>query len=66
MQHHFKLMRTCQEAQALIMAKEDFALAWHERFALRSHLMMCDACTKVNANLSLLRDQLGRWRVREE
>jgi hypothetical protein len=66
MQHRFKLMRTCKESQALIMAKEDFALAWHERLALRSHLMICEACTKVNANVSLLRGQLGRWRAYEE
>ncbi len=66
MQHRFKLMRTCQQTQALIMAKEDFALAWHERIALRSHLMMCGACTKVNANVSLLRSQFARWRAYQE
>jgi hypothetical protein len=61
----FKLWRKCQDSQALIYASEDFKLRWHERFSLKSHLMVCKACDNVQSNVSVLRGMLGKWRSDE-
>jgi hypothetical protein len=59
----FKLMLKCPDSQALIFAREDFALRWHQRWALRGHLAICDACTATEKNVSVLRHSLSRWRA---
>ncbi len=38
------LRRTCKEAAALMLAREDRALALADRIALRLHLAACKAC----------------------
>jgi hypothetical protein len=59
----FKLMLKCPDSQALIFAQEDFALRWHQRFALRGHLMICKMCARTERNVATLRGSLGRWRA---
>ncbi len=56
------LRRTCKEAAALMLAREDRALALADRIALRLHLAACKACPKFERQLLLMRAALGRWR----
>ncbi len=58
----FKIMLKCPESQTLIFAQEDFALRWHQRWALRGHLSICKACSTTEKNVDTLRKQLQRWR----
>jgi hypothetical protein len=56
------LMRSCKEASALVIAREDRALLPHERWALRLHLAMCRACPGFEAQVLGMRQALSRWR----
>ncbi len=58
----FKLKLKCPDSQALLFAREDFALPWHQRLALRGHLVICKVCGQTEKNVAVLRGQLGRWR----
>lgn len=56
------LRRTCREAAALIIAREDRALSLPDRIALRLHLLACGACPKFEAQVLTMRAAMGRWR----
>jgi hypothetical protein len=56
------LRRTCKEAAALLVAREDRPLPTVERLALRLHLAACAACPRFARQLSLMREALTRWR----
>jgi hypothetical protein len=56
------LMRTCKEAAALMVAREDRPLPPLERVALRLHLAICKACPVFERQLLTMRNALGRWR----
>jgi Putative zinc-finger len=56
------LRRTCKQAAALMVAREDRALPLADRLALRLHLAACDACPVFERQLRLMREALGRWR----
>jgi hypothetical protein len=56
------LRRTCKEAAALLVAREDRALPMVERVALRLHLAACQACPKFERQLAVMRKALKRWR----
>ena len=56
------LRRTCKEAAALLVAREDRALPTVERLALRLHLAACSACPRFARQLSIMREALTRWR----
>lgn len=58
----YPLRRTCKEASALLIAQEDRALPWIERWALRLHLKLCDACPRFQRQLLTLRSAMGQWR----
>jgi hypothetical protein len=58
----YPLRRTCKEASALLIAREDRALPWVERLALRLHLAICEACPRFERQLLTLRNAMGRWR----
>jgi hypothetical protein len=58
----YPLRRTCKEASALLIAREDRALPRVERWALRLHLALCDACPRFERQLLTLRNAMGRWR----
>ncbi len=59
----FKLWLKCPENQALLFAREDFPLRWHQKLALRGHLTICAMCQRTEQNVVALRGQLGRWRA---
>lgn len=56
------LMRSCKEAAALMVAREDRPLALTERWALRVHLSMCRTCPAFEAQLRTMRHALREWR----
>jgi hypothetical protein len=56
------LRRTCREAAALLIAREDRALRLPDRIALKFHLLACDACPRFENQILTLRAAMGRWR----
>lgn len=58
----YPFRRTCKEAAALIIAREDRALPVAERLALRLHLAMCKACPKFERQVLTMRNAMAQWR----
>ena len=58
----YPLRRTCKEVSALLIAREDRALPLVERWALRLHMAMCEACPRFERQLLTLRNAMGQWR----
>jgi len=56
------LRRTCKEATALMVAREDRTLSWPDRIALRLHLMACDACPRFARQMLCMQNNLKQWR----
>jgi Putative zinc-finger len=56
------LRRTCKEAAALMIAREDRALGTADRLALRLHLLVCDACPRFERQILTMRNTLHQWR----
>jgi hypothetical protein len=56
------LRRTCRQAAALLIAREDRALSLPDRVALKLHLMACKACPKFENQVLTMRAAMGRWR----
>jgi predicted anti-sigma-YlaC factor YlaD len=57
------LQRNCREVTALVLAGEDRALGWLERWAVRAHLKACNACPRFYRQVGLMRQALPRWRA---
>lgn len=58
----YPLRRTCKEAVALMVAREDRELPRLERWALRLHLAVCQACPSFERQLLTMRQAMGAWR----
>jgi hypothetical protein len=56
------LKRTCKEAVALMVAREDRALPWADRVALRLHLLACQACPRFERQILSMQSSLKQWR----
>jgi hypothetical protein len=56
------LRRTCKQAVALMVAREDRALSMADRLALRLHLLACQACPRFARQMLLLRNSMKQWR----
>ena len=56
------LSRTCKQAIALMVAREDRTLGWRDRLALRLHLLICKACPRFERQMLGMRNQLREWR----
>lgn len=56
------LRRTCREAAALMIAREDRALGLADRVALRLHLLACQACPTFERQVLTLRNAMRQWR----
>ena len=54
--------RTCKETAALLIAREDRALAFGDRVSLRLHLAACKACPVFERQVVTMREALARWR----
>ncbi|HEU4843709.1 MAG TPA: zf-HC2 domain-containing protein [Burkholderiaceae bacterium] len=53
--HKKRLKPTCREVHRLVSEGLDRELSLVERTRMRLHLMVCDACTRFNGQMSLLR-----------
>ncbi|NCT97065.1 MAG: zf-HC2 domain-containing protein [Comamonadaceae bacterium] len=58
----YPLRRTCKQAVALMIAREDRELPRLERWALRLHLAVCKACPNFERQLLTMRQAMGAWR----
>ena len=56
------LMRTCRQAAALLVAREDRALRLSDTVALRLHLLACKACPQFENQLLTMRLAMSPWR----
>ncbi len=56
------LRRTCREAAALLIAREDRALRLPDHIALKLHLLACDACPKFENQILTMRAAMKQWR----
>lgn len=56
------LRRTCRQAAALLIAREDQVLVMSDRVALKLHLMACKACPKFENQVLTMRAAMGQWR----
>jgi len=57
---------TCKEAARLISERLDRDLPLAQRTALRLHLAVCEACTRVAAQYAFLRRAAARYAGRDE
>jgi len=56
------LRRTCKQAAALLVAREDRALSLPDSVALRLHLMACKACPRLENQILTMRQAMVQWR----
>jgi hypothetical protein len=54
-------MLTCREASELISQRFERRLSWRERFGLRLHLLICDACTRFARQMRWLQAAARRF-----
>ncbi|WP_296442902.1 zf-HC2 domain-containing protein [Rhodoferax sp. UBA5149] len=54
--------RTCKEVTALVIAREDRALPWRDRLALRLHMAICAACPTFERQVFTMRNAMKQWR----
>lgn len=60
------LRRTCKQVSALVIAREDRLLPWHDRLALRLHMAVCAACPTFERQVFTMRNAMRQWRNYEE
>ena len=60
------MMLTCREASRLLSEGLDKKLSFADRAALRLHLTLCDACTRVKAQFEFMRRALAAYAGRDE
>ena len=56
------LRRTCRQAAALLIAREDRVLSMPDHIALKLHLLACKACPKFENQILTTRAAMRRWR----
>jgi hypothetical protein len=54
-------MKTCKEVHRLVIEGQDRKLSFGERFSVRVHLMMCNACRRFEAQMEFMRLALRRF-----
>ncbi|MDB5859818.1 MAG: hypothetical protein JWQ76_3507 [Ramlibacter sp.] len=57
-----KLRLKCNEATALLLAREDRPLPLWQQLALQAHLVACRACPVVERQLLIMRRAMRVWR----
>ena len=58
----YPFRRTCKEATALMVDREDRQLPWADRVGLRLHLMVCKACPTFERQMLTMRHAMKQWR----
>ena len=56
------LRRSCREVTRLVLAREDRALPWADRVAVRLHMQICKACPRFEKQVALMRGAMQQWR----
>ena len=56
------LMRTCREAAALVIAREDRNLKLNDAVALKLHMLACKACPQFENQVLTMRAAMVQWR----
>ena len=56
------LIRSCKDITSLVIAREDRALPWVERVALRVHMCYCEACPAFERQIKTMRHAMHQWR----
>jgi hypothetical protein len=56
------LRRTCRQAAALVIAREDRTLKLNDAVALRLHMLACKACPEFENQVLTMRAAMGKWR----
>jgi hypothetical protein len=64
--HKNGLKPTCKEVHRLVSEGMDRELSFVERTRMRLHLVVCDACTRFNGQMSLLRTAIRRFPTDDE
>jgi DNA-directed RNA polymerase subunit M/transcription elongation factor TFIIS len=57
-----KLMMSCKEAAAMLVAREDRNIAVGDKLMLRLHLLACKACPNFEKQLLTMRNSMKQWR----
>ena len=60
------LRRNCREVTRLVLAREDRALPWADRLAVRLHMQICQACPRFEKQVALMRGAMQQWRSYSE
>ena len=55
-------LKNCKEITALVIAREDRALGWRDRLAVRMHMAMCAACPTFERQVLTMRNAMAQWR----
>lgn len=56
------LRRTCRQAAALLIAREDRTLGLPDAIALRLHMLACKTCPQFENQILTMRLAMSRWR----
>ncbi len=56
------LRRTCRQAAALMVAREDRSLGLSDALALRLHLLACKVCPQFENQILTMRLAMSQWR----
>lgn len=56
------LRRTCKEAAALVIAREDRDLKLNDIVALKLHMLACKCCPEFENQVLTMRAAMGKWR----
>ena len=56
------LRRTCREAAALVIAREDRDLKLNDAVALKLHMLACKACPEFENQVLTMRVAMGQFR----
>lgn len=54
-------MITCKDAHRLLIQRQDRPLGWRQRWSLRLHLAICQACRRFSGQVDLLRQAVRRY-----
>ena len=54
--------RTCREVTTMLVAREDQALPWTDRIAVKIHLSICRTCPRFERQMLTMRHSFQRWR----
>ncbi len=57
-----KLMMTCKQAAALLVAREDREIDFSDKVGLRLHVLACKTCPNFEKQLLIMRNSMKQWR----